>query len=66
MVTGELDRIKPDFYLLRDVLNRAGFNMVERRGADESSIRDWDRWDFDRSIDGNELEPGLYMEAIRP
>ena len=64
--TGEYDVSKLDEFVLNGALETAGFADIRRCEGHESRIRGWERWDFDRAADGTLLEPGLYLEALRP
>jgi SAM-dependent methyltransferase len=64
--TGEYDLLKPDEFFFRAALREAGFADIAVEPAERSRIGRWEDWDFDRAPDGKPIEPGLYIEAVRP
>ena len=51
---------------LGQLFAQAGFQQIEVKDYRSSSIPDWKRYDFDRSVRGDyPLEPSLYMEGVK-
>jgi SAM-dependent methyltransferase len=64
--TREINKWLYDRVSLRLIMEKSGFRKVEQFTYDTSSIRDWHKYDFDKSNYGNyPLEPSIYFEAIR-
>ncbi len=63
--SGEVHRYIHDIYSLTLILNKAGFNSVERVNANKSSIKDWGKYELD--IIGGVVDGpcSLYVEARR-
>jgi predicted SAM-dependent methyltransferase len=65
--SGEIHRCMYDEYSLQRTLVRGGFREVTRRGAAESFLPDWPRWNLDTEATGEVYKPdSLFMEARRP
>ncbi len=64
---GEIHRFMYDEFSLRRALDRAGFRAVTRRGAAESFLPEWPRWNLDTEPNGEVYKPdSLFMEARKP
>jgi SAM-dependent methyltransferase len=64
---GEVHLWMYDRYSLCRLLQRCGFERVARRGAKESYVSDWARYNLDTEADGTVYKPeSLFMEGVRP
>jgi hypothetical protein len=65
--TGETNKWMYDRLSLKLLLEAQGFQQYTVKNFRESDIRNWQRYDFDRSNHGDyPLEPSLYVECRKP
>lgn len=65
-LSGETHQWMYDRYSLRELLSTCGFMNIKQRGASDSNIADWSRFNLDTNPDGSVYKPdSLYMEAIK-
>ena len=65
-LTMEINKWTYDRLSLRQALEQSGFGDYKVKSFKDSDIRDWDRFDLDRSNHGDHpIEPSLYVEAMK-
>ena len=65
--TREANKWMYDRVSLRLLLEKQNFEHFSIKNFNESSIENWQRYNFDKSVKGDyALEPSLYVECIKP